>query len=66
MGRSFDSILGEFTPEFYSLRRLAQRLHEVLFPLRNGVIWTGTDGALEDAHRLYNVIIDAFEEAMRF
>ena len=60
----FQAILGEFPPEFHSLKPLAESLRQVLFPLRAGVLWTGTDGSPEAADKLYDGMIRAFEEAI--
>ncbi|KAI0403529.1 FunK1 protein kinase [Xylaria palmicola] len=60
----FQTILGEFTPEFHSLKPLAESLRQVLFPLRAGVIWTGTHGSPEAVNELYDGMIRAFEEAI--
>ncbi|KAI0967699.1 FunK1 protein kinase [Xylaria arbuscula] len=60
----FQTILEEFTPEFSSLKPLAESLRQVLFPLRAGVIWTGTDGSPEAVDKLYDGMIRAFEEAI--
>jgi len=61
---SFQNILKEFTPEFHSLKPLAESLRQILFPLQNGVIWTGTDSSPEAVDRLYDGMICAFEEAI--
>jgi hypothetical protein len=60
----FQIVLEEFTPEFSSLKPLAESLRQVLFPLRAGVIWTGTDGSPEAVDKLYGGMIRAFEEAI--
>ncbi|TGJ85889.1 hypothetical protein E0Z10_g2888 [Xylaria hypoxylon] len=60
----FQTILEEFAPEFSSLKPLAESLRQVLFPLRAGVIWTGTDGSPEAVDKLYDGMIRAFEEAI--
>ncbi|KAL1848329.1 hypothetical protein Daus18300_013655 [Diaporthe australafricana] len=60
----YQTILGEFPPELHPLKPLTESLRQVLFPLRAGVIWTGTDGSLEEADKLYNDMIRAFEEAI--
>ncbi|KAM5381125.1 hypothetical protein ACJZ2D_003041 [Fusarium nematophilum] len=60
---AFREILDEFTPEFHSLKPLAERLRRILFPLRDGAIWTGTHGP-EAVDGLYDGIIGAFEEAI--
>lgn len=60
----FQTILGEFPPELQILKPLADRLHQVLFPLRDGVIWTGTDSSPEAVYKLYEGMIRAFEEVI--
>ena len=60
----FQTILGEFTPDFHSLKPLAESLRLVMFPLRVGVIWTGTDGSPEAVDKLYDGMIRVFEEAI--
>jgi hypothetical protein len=61
---SFQNILEELTPEFHSLKPLAESLRHILFPLRDGVVWTGTDGSPEAVDGLYDGMIRAFEEAI--
>ena len=63
---SFQNILGEFTVEFESLKSLAKRLHQILFPMRDRAIWTGTEGSPEAVDKLYDGMIGAFEEAIAF
>lgn len=60
----FQTILREFSPEFHTFKPLANRLHQALFPLRDGVIWTGTDDSPEAVDELYEGMIHAFEEAI--
>lgn len=60
----FQAILEEFAPEFSSLKPLTETLCQVLFPLRAGVIWTGTDSSPEAMDQLYDGMIRAFEEAI--
>ncbi|KAJ0121961.1 hypothetical protein J7T55_002472 [Diaporthe amygdali] len=60
----FQTILGEFPPGLHSLKPLAENIRQVLFPLRAGAIWTGTDGSPEAVDKLYDGIICAFEEAI--
>ncbi|KAL5349850.1 hypothetical protein ACLOAV_004884 [Pseudogymnoascus australis] len=62
--KNFQSILGEFGVEFESLKPLAERLRQVMFPVRDGVVWTGTDGSLEAEDSVYDGMIEAFEEAI--
>lgn len=63
---SFQNLLEEFTPEFHSLKSLAEQLRQILFPLRDGLLWTGTDGSPEAVDRLYDEMIRVFEEAIPF
>lgn len=60
----FQTILEEFNPEFHSLKPLAESLRQILFPLRAGVIWTGTDSSPEAVEEPYDGMIGAFEEAI--
>lgn len=61
---NFQDILEEFTPEFHSLKPLAESLRQILFPLRDRVIWIGTDGSPEAVDKLYDEMAHAFEEAI--
>ena len=61
---NFQNILEEFPFEFHSLKPLTESLRQILFPLRDGVIWTGTDGSPEAVDKLYDEMIHAFEEAI--
>lgn len=61
---SFQNILTEFTPEFHSLKPLAESLRQILFPLEDGVIWTGTHSSPEAIDKLYDGMIHAFEGAI--
>ncbi|KAF2969955.1 hypothetical protein GQX73_g3620 [Xylaria multiplex] len=63
---NFQSILEEFTTEFDSLKPLAQSLHQILFPVRDGVLWTGTESSCEAVNKLYDRFISAFEESIAF
>lgn len=60
----FQTIMEEFTPEFHTLRPLAETLRQVLFPLQAGAIWPGTDDSPRDAGKLYDEMIHAFKEAI--
>ncbi|OAA33442.1 serine/threonine-protein kinase Sgk2 [Moelleriella libera RCEF 2490] len=59
----FQSILPEFDPELRSLKPHAESLRKILFPLRAGATWIGTDSspAVDD---LYDGMIYAFESAV--
>ncbi|KFY42124.1 hypothetical protein V495_04665 [Pseudogymnoascus sp. VKM F-4514 (FW-929)] len=61
---SFHDVLEEFAVEFESLKPLAESLHRIIFPIRDGVIWAGTDGSPEAVDKLYGEMIGAFEEAI--
>lgn len=61
---SFRNILTEFTPEFHSLKSLAESLRQILFPQRDGAIWTGTHSSPEAIGKLYDDMMDAFEGAI--
>lgn len=60
----FQAILDEFPPEFQSLKWLAENLRQVLFPLQDGVIWTGTHDLPKAVEKLYDEMIRALEEAI--
>ncbi|PNP43238.1 hypothetical protein THARTR1_11136 [Trichoderma harzianum] len=57
----FEGILEEFSAEFVPLRDLATELHELIFPVRDGVIFTGTDTDMEAAARLCDEIKSAIQ-----
>ncbi len=62
----FPRILAEFSTAFSGLRGLATELHQLLFPIRDEEIFTGTDMDQAETNRLYNGIIDAFNRAIAF
>ncbi|KAI0966304.1 FunK1 protein kinase [Xylaria arbuscula] len=64
MAHDFQEILECFPPKYHSFRPLAKSLHQTLFPLRHGAIWTGTDSSPEATERLYDKMLRAFEEAI--
>lgn len=57
-------ILSEFPLEFDGLKLLAENLRRILFPIIDGVFWTGTDSSREAVDGLYDGIIGAFEDAL--
>jgi hypothetical protein len=61
---NFGEVLSEFTPRFHSLKLLVENLREIIFPERDGTIWTGTDDAPEAVGELYDRMIAAFEKAL--
>ncbi|KAL5353976.1 hypothetical protein ACLOAV_000061 [Pseudogymnoascus australis] len=60
----FEAILEEFSPEFSCLKELARKLRGVLFPLKDGKIWTWTDMSPEGTDKLYDDMTGAFEDAL--
>jgi hypothetical protein len=61
----FRAIMDEFTPEFKVLSDLAEELRDLLFPMRDGKLWTGTDHTTQGTASLYNGMIDAFDKAAK-
>ncbi|KAL2851152.1 hypothetical protein BJY01DRAFT_245089 [Aspergillus pseudoustus] len=61
---NFDRITAKFTPQFRSFVGLAKRLREILFPVRDGKPWTGTDMREEGTNALYDRVIGCFERAV--
>jgi hypothetical protein len=60
---NFEKITSEFSPKFKDLKGLAEDLRQVLFPQRDGLLFTGTDDKPEDVDRLYDGLINAFDVA---
>jgi serine/threonine protein kinase len=56
---NFHHITGEFTTEFKGLTGLAENLREILFPMKNGKLWTGTDMTTTGTNTLYDSMINA-------
>ncbi|KAJ5853132.1 hypothetical protein N7534_005675 [Penicillium rubens] len=61
----FRTIMDEFTPEFEVLFDLPEELRDLLFPMRDGKLWTGTDHTTQGTASLYNGMIDAFDNAAK-
>ncbi|KFY37211.1 hypothetical protein V495_07294 [Pseudogymnoascus sp. VKM F-4514 (FW-929)] len=59
----FKEVLKEFSPEFEGLKGLAETLRQILFPVKDGKIWTWTDMSPEGTNQLYDDMIGAFEDA---
>jgi hypothetical protein len=57
----FEGIITEFAPRFEHLKRLARELRNVLFPIRDGAIFTGT---FCDNDIMYDGMIKAFNSAI--
>ena len=57
----FEDITAEFSPEFIGLKKLAEELRDVLF-LVHGKLFLGT---YKDQNTMYNVMINAFNQAIR-
>lgn len=56
-------ILNEFSSDFAALRGLAKKLHALIFPIRDGRIFTGTETDWAAVQRLYDVMADAFNRS---
>lgn len=61
----FAAILDEFSAEFAHLKGLAMELHALLFPPRDGKMFTGTDTELEAVEQLYKGMADAFDQSSK-
>lgn len=59
----FPRVLEEFAPRFSGLKDLARELHSIIFPIRDGKIFIGTDTSESGAEQLYSDLIDAFNKA---
>ena len=58
MGKNgFEDIITEFAPKFEELKQLARELRSVLFPIKDGGIFTGT---FRDHDIMYDGMINAF------
>lgn len=59
----FLGVLEEFSADFAPLRDLAKELHGLLFPLRDGKIFIGTEMAPVAVEQLYDGMAKAFERS---
>ncbi|KAJ8058528.1 hypothetical protein OCU04_012711 [Sclerotinia nivalis] len=59
----FEGILDEFSSDFASLRGLAKELHALIFPVRDGKIFTGTETDQVAVQRVYDGMADAFNRS---
>jgi hypothetical protein len=57
----FENVIVEFAPKFENLKPLARGLRHVLFPIRDGTIFTGT---FHDHDIMYDGMIMAFNTAI--
>jgi hypothetical protein len=57
----FEGILAEFASKFERLNPLARELRKVLFPIKNGAIFTGT---FRDHKIMYDGVINTFDTAI--
>jgi hypothetical protein len=57
----FENVIVEFAPKFENLKPLARELRNVLFPIRDGAIFTGT---FHDHDIMYDRMITAFNRAI--
>lgn len=58
----FSGILDEFSAEFTPLRDLAMELFVLIFPIRNGKVFTGTEMEQGAVERLYDRMADALKQ----
>ena len=59
----FKGILDEFSSDFAPLRGLAKELHALIFPVRDGKIFTGTETDQVAVQRLYDRMADTFNKS---
>ena len=59
--KAFKGILAEFPADFEDLRRVAEELRDILFPIREESLFTGT---YRDPDKLYQPMIEAFDRAI--
>jgi thiamine kinase-like enzyme len=59
----FEGILDGFSSDFVPLRGLAKELHALIFPVRDGKIFTGTETDQVAVQRLYGGMADAFNRS---
>ena len=57
----FEDIITEFAPKFEDLKQLAQELQSVLFPIKDGAIFTST---FRDYDIMYDGMINAFSRGI--
>ncbi|APA16230.1 hypothetical protein sscle_16g110000 [Sclerotinia sclerotiorum 1980 UF-70] len=63
MGKNrFENIIAEFAPKFENLKPLAREPRSILFPIRDGDIFTGT---FHDSDIMYDRMIKVFDNAIR-
>ncbi|EGR50355.1 uncharacterized protein TRIREDRAFT_105391 [Trichoderma reesei QM6a] len=55
----FESVLAEFPVEFERLKPFCRTLRSILFPMKDGAMFTGTPF---DSNTLYGEILEAFDE----
>lgn len=59
----FEGILDELSSDFAPLRSLAKELHALIFPVRDGKIFTGTETDQVAVQRVYDGMADAFNRS---
>ncbi|KAH6667704.1 hypothetical protein B0J14DRAFT_658488 [Halenospora varia] len=57
----FKDIIAEFAPKFEGRKQLARELRSVLFPIKDGAIFTGT---FRDHDIMYDGMINAFSRTI--
>ncbi|KAI9888781.1 MAG: hypothetical protein M1814_006286 [Vezdaea aestivalis] len=56
----FEKIIAEFPWEFGWAKNVARQVRDILFPIREGALFTGT---LEDPDLMYNPVIEAYGQS---
>jgi hypothetical protein len=57
----FENVVSEFAPQFNGLKQLAREIRDVLFPIRDGALFTGT---YRDSNIMYDGMTKAFNGAI--
>jgi hypothetical protein len=57
----FEDIINEFAPKFELLKQPARELRSVLFPIKDGAIFTGT---FRDQNIMYDGMIETFNRTI--
>ncbi len=60
--KRFNGILAEVSPVFEVLKDLAVKIRDILFPIREESLFTGT---YRDPDKLYKPMVEAFEQTIR-
>ncbi|KAI1264082.1 FunK1 protein kinase [Xylariaceae sp. FL1019] len=64
MQEGLPAIMKEMSPEYDALKPLVEKLHLLLFTPNGEDLWTGTDPSPASRNRLYDEMVESFEEAI--